>query len=57
MKKAMFVPFWLGALWSPANSPCGTPSISSYPGCGRIQNSVIIAASAYVNNYIQGSIN
>lgn len=32
----VFMPFWLAALWGPANSPCLTPSVSSYPGCGRI---------------------
>lgn len=35
-KKAVFVPFWLSAVWTPANSPCWTPPFSSYPGCGEI---------------------
>lgn len=26
--KKVFVPFWLAALWGPANSPCLAPSIS-----------------------------
>lgn len=28
------VPFWLAALWGPANSPHLTPSVGSDPGCG-----------------------
>lgn len=37
----------LAALWGPANSPCLTPSVSSYPGCGRIYIYIYIVLCNY----------